>query len=192
MRTIEKKMVEWLDAKLESNGLAQDAIKKKDARLVFGLAMDSCVGIREKGGNNRGPMVELIQDTVGSADREPWCMSLVQTCVAYAEKKTGIKSSLVASEHCLTVWRESPKSLRVKSVPAPDAIIIWRHGTSSSGHTGKMRVWRKNKMDTVEGNSVSGVNPSGAVVADGGGVYANVRSVTGSGNMKVVGFLKPF
>lgn len=192
MRTIENEMVEWLDKKLELNGLAQDAIEKRDARLVFGLAMDACVGVREKGGNNRGPMVELIQKTVGAADREPWCMSLVQTCIAYAEKKTGAKSLIHPSEHCLTVWNETPKSCRVKKVPAPNAIVIWRHGTSSSGHTGKMREWLGKSMKTVEGNSESGVTPTGAVVADGGGVYSNIRNVAGTGKMKVVGFLIPF
>src|SRR5574343_9032 len=102
MRRIEPTMVKWLDSKLAGNGLAQDAIARKDARLLFRLAMESCVGIREKGGNNSGPMVELIQETIDGADKDPWCMSLVQTCIAYAEKRTGKSSPIFASEHCLT------------------------------------------------------------------------------------------
>ena len=72
-RNLEKKMEQWLDAKLANNGLAQDAIKKKDARLVFRLAAEACVGIKEQGGNNQGPMVSLIQDTVGGPDHVAWC-----------------------------------------------------------------------------------------------------------------------
>lgn len=116
MRQIEKKMVDWLDTKLIGNGLAQRAISDKDARLLFRLAAEACVGIKESGGNNKGPMVELIQETIDGADREPWCMSFVQTCLAYAEKKTGIKSPIAAGEHCLSVWTSTPKSARVKKI----------------------------------------------------------------------------
>ena len=191
-RVLEKKMEQWIDAKLAGNGLAQAAIKSKDARTVFRLANEACVGIREKGANNSGPMVELVQETVGDAEGEPWCMSLQMTCLAYAERKTGIKSPIIASEHCLTVWQETPKSQRVKAIPAPGAIIIWRHGNTSNGHTGCMIEWQDKKMRTIEGNSESGVTPSGGIERDGGGCYLNLRSTSGTGSMKVVGFLKPF
>ncbi len=186
MRVLEKKMEQWLDAKLANNGLAQAAIKSKDARTVFRLAAESCVGITEEGGNNKGPMVSLIQDTVGSPDHVAWCMSFVQTCLAYAEKKTGIKSPIVASEHCLTTWADSPKKQRVKAVPAPGAIIIWQHGNTQAGHTGVMLEWMGSKMSTVEGNT------GGASMRDGDGVYFKSRGTKGTGNLKVVGFLKPF
>lgn len=191
MRRIEPAMVKWLDARLAGNGLAQDAITRKDARLLFRLAMESCVGIREKGGNNKGPMVELIQETIDGADVEPWCMSLVQTCLAYAETKTGKRSPIAASEHCLTVWNDTPKAQRVKSIPAPGAIIIWRHGSTQAGHTGSVIEVSGNKMTAIEGNTESG-NAGGKVERDGGGVYRTTRGITGSGNMRVVGFLRPF
>lgn len=184
MRNIEKKMIEFLDAKLASNGLAQEAIANKDARTVFRLAAESCVGIKETS-HNGGAMVELIQETVGGADKEPWCMSFVQTCLAYAEKKTGVKSPIVAGEHCLTVWRESPKNMRVKIAPLPGAIIIWQHGKSEAGHTGLVLEYGTRSMSTVEGNT-------GSDMREGDGVYLKSRSKTANGKMKVVGFLKPF
>jgi hypothetical protein len=185
MREIEKDMVRWLDEKLVENGLAQLAIKNKDARTLFRLAAECCVGIKESS-HNAGPMVELIQKTVGGADKEPWCMGFVQTCLAYAEKKTGIKSPVAVSEHCLTVWNNTPKNMRVKNIPAPGAIIIWRHGTTQAGHTGLVLGWQSSKMDTVEGNTGSGN------MREGDGVYFKNRSTTANGKMKVVGFLKPF
>lgn len=184
-RVLEKKMEQFIDAKLANNGLAIHAIETKDARTVFRLAAESCVGIKEVG-NNSGPMVTLIQETVDGPDHVAWCMSFVQTALAYAEKKTGIKSPIAASEHVLTTWNDSPKTCRVKKVPAVGAIIIWRHGNTSSGHTGVMLEWMDTKMNSVEGNTGSGN------MREGDGIYYKTRSTTGTGSLKVVGFLKPF
>lgn len=194
MRNIKIEMVHWLDKKLAGNGLAQHAIEKKDPRTLFTIALQVCVGIREVGGNNMGPMVELIQRTIGGANKEAWCMSFIQTIIAYCEVKTGIKSLIAASEHCMTTWRDTPKSCRVKVFPLPGAIAIWNYVGTDSGHTGGVLSAEKKTsiMKLVEGNTESGLNPQGAVVRDGGGVYFTNRSMKGSWNMKVVGYLKPF
>lgn len=197
MRKIEPKMVSFLDAKLAGNGSAQDAIKNQEARNVFIYAMEACVGIREVGGNNEGPLVDLIQETIGGEGVEPWCMALVQTCIAYAELKTGVVSPVydgdMGGEHCLTVWNKTPETQRVKYFPGRGAIIIWRHGKTTSGHTG-MFVEGKLSDDTfkaVEGNTESGV-ANGKVERDGGGVYRTIRKFSGNGDMKILGYLKPF
>lgn len=187
MRKIEPAMVEWLDKKLEHHGLAQHAIAEKDARLLFGLAAEACVGVRESGGNNNGPMVKLIQETIGGADREPWCMSFVQTCLAYAELKTGVRSPIFASEHCMTVWRTTPFSQRVKTSPLKYAIVIWQSEGSDSGHTGVvLEVLIHKHFTTVEGNT----GDSGG--RDGDGVYYKKRDWIRNGRLKKVGYLKPF
>lgn len=192
-REIEPRIVAWLEAKLRYNGLYQHACATKDARVIFRLAMEACVGIREQGGNNRGPLVELIQETLGGADGEAWCMALVQTCLAFAETRTGQKSPIFPSEHCLTVWRQTPPTQRVKTLPALGAIAIWRHGTSDAGHTGvTVDAVVHETFKTVEGNTESGHSTDGKVERDGGGVYFNTRSMRGAGKMKLVGFLKPF
>lgn len=193
-RNIEPKMINFIDGKLASNGAAQDAIEKKDARAVFMYALEACVGVREQGGNNKGPLVSLIQDTVGGPDHVAWCMSFMQTGLAYAEVKTGVKSPLPATEHCLTLWQTAPKSQRVKKVPARGAIAIWQKGTSTSGHTGAVVEYghKKSKMKMVEGNTEAGVTSGGKIERDGGGVYLTERSTGNMGTMKLLGFLKPF
>lgn len=192
MRKIEQKMIDFLDQKLASNGLAQTAIEEKDARTLFVQAASACVGIREKTGRNDGPMVELIQETIGGHSGEAWCMSLMQTCLAYAEVKTGAKSPIAASEHCMTVWNETPEYQRVKFTPLAGAIVIWRHGKGPSGHTGCVLSSDEHEFRAVEGNTTSGSTASGKVVREGGGVYFTKRSRNGNGDMHVVGFLKPF
>lgn len=192
MRHIEPKLVEFLDEKLAQNGLAQQALANKDARTLFRLAAEACVGIREQGGNNKGPLVELMQKTVdGKAQAEAWCMAFVQSMLAYAELKTGVKSPIPASEHCQTVFLRSEVASRVKISPLPGAIVVWQHGASSNGHTGIVLGCDDKVFHAVEGNTEAGML-NGHVERDGGGVYYTVRDRMRSGDMKVMGFLKPF
>jgi len=193
MRNISEKLVDYIDDKLAKNGAAQFAIEHKDARKVMMYAAECLVGIREVGGNNKGPLVELIQLTVdGKANAESWCCSFVQSVIAYAELKTGIKSLIYSSEHCLTMFNKTPQEAHVKITPNPGAIVIWRHGKTTNGHTGVLLEKFSNEFTAVEGNTEAGLDPSGLVQRNGGGVYMTKRNLYGSGNMKVVGFLIPF
>jgi lysozyme family protein len=146
------------------------------------------IGIHEIGGNNKGPDVERFQKAVdGKASGEPWCMSFCQFCVKETEAVVGKHSLIFRSEHCLTVWRRSPSSLR-STKPVAGSLVIWQHGTSENGHTGIVTdVSSDGKtFQTVEGNT----SDSSGVNREGDGVYANTRSIGGNGDMKVVGFLR--
>lgn len=107
-RKIEPKMIDFLLERLSGNGSYLEAVKRGDARSVFAFAMEAMVGIREHGGNNQGTMVRLIQETVGGASGEPWCMAAVQTGLAFAEYMCNVKSPIAVSEHCVTVWNQTP------------------------------------------------------------------------------------
>lgn len=187
MRHIDQAMVNYLDAKLAPNGLARHAIDIKDARLLFGLAAESCVGIHESGGNNKGPMVELIQETIGKAEREPWCMAFVQTCLAYAELKTGVISPIHPSEGCLDVWEKTTLNKRVRVSPLKYAIVIFQHEGTSKGHTGiVIEPVKDSHVLSVEGNT----NKDGS--RDGDGVFLKRRDWIRNGDLRTLGFLKPF
>lgn len=192
MREIDKKLVTFIDKRLAGNGLAREALGRNDPRTLFRLAAQACVGIREEGGDNRGPLVSLIQDTVGGPDPLAWCMSFVQTCLAYSEHKTEVKSPIVASEHCLTVWEKTPKIQRVKVMPLPGAIAVWKFTGTQSGHTGIVDGCDDKIFTAFEGNTEGGTSPTGEVVREGGGVYFTKRSRAGTAKMALLGFLKPF
>lgn len=194
MREIEDKMFEFFEKNLEYNGLAQLAIKTNNPRALLIEAAKVCVGIREESGKNDGPMVELMQGTIGKANGEAWCMSFVQTCIAYVEKKMKVVSPVTASEHCLTVWNTTPKKSRVIHRPKPGAIIIWKHGNGPAGHTGFVLDYGffGDHFDAIEGNTESGISESDEIIREGGGVYATRRGKHGAFRMKIVGFLKPF
>ncbi len=191
-REIEPEMVAWLDKRLEKNPIFQKALAEKDAREIYALANEACVGIREVGGNNRGPMVVLMQKTIGGAGREAWCMSGQQTCIAYAELKTGIKSPIYPSEHCQTVWRKTPKAQRVKLIPMRGALGIWGDIGKDTGHCCMIRSADQKRWLAVEMNTESGVDKNGDLNRDGGGCYLTERSTAATKKRKILGALKPF
>lgn len=197
-RHIDQKVIGFLDERLNNNGLANHALAANLPRVLLVEAAKVCVGIREKTGHNDGPMVEALQRCIGGAGREPWCMSFVQSMIAYVEFKFSqmskdlLHSPIAPTEHCMTCWRETPVTQRVEKTPLPGAIIIWRHGKSDSGHTGIVLGCGDKKMQAVEGNTEGGTDPNGEVIREGGGVYFTERSRFGTGSMGVVGFLKPF
>lgn len=181
-------MIEFLDAKLFANGLAQNAISEKNARVLFYLACEVCVGIEETGGDNKGPLVELMQKTIGDSVGESWCMSFIQTCLAYAEFKTGVQSPIEDSESCLQVWLKTPQEMRVKTKPLRGAIVIWRHGVTTKGHTGVVTEYTDSYFNAIEGNTTD----QSEVNREGGGVFFTKRYNKSKGEMRVLGFLKPF
>ncbi len=194
MRHIKPKMIAFLDTKLKDISMAAHARDTKNARLLFQIAAQSCVGIRERTNNNDGPMVELIQETIGVAEHESWCMAFVQTMLAYAEHTLRVTSPVVATEGVLDAWNRTPLEQRVKYLPLPGAIVLWRHGVTYKGHTGILLGTDGINFHAVEGNTTSGSenDPTGPVVREGGGVYYTKRAASGSGDMHVVGYLKPF
>lgn len=142
------------------------------------------------GGTNSGATVEMFQRAVdGKAQKEPWCMAFVQFCVQQVQLNFSCTAVLFETEHCLTAWNRTPESHKF-SVPAPGRIVVWRHGTSSNGHTGIVtKVMDSVHFETVEGNTAPG---DGVVERDGDGVYRKTRSMKTIGTMSVVGFIEPF
>lgn len=198
-RNLERKLETKLD-QLCADHFGEEfeiAVNGKNATRVFLMALEVLEGTREVPRNsNRGEMVELIQETIGRADAEAWCMSLMQTGVAYAEKKTGAVSRLYASEGCMKTWEKSPAVMKITNIAAARAgdIAIWNYPPGWQGHTGALREMlpTRQSMWLTEGNTTSGLNPDGLIEREGGGVYRTKRSTASSSKMKLMGFIRPF
>ena len=147
------------------------------------------IGIKESTNHNDGPEVEMFQKAVdGKAQGESWCMAFCQFCLQQVEQIENIRSNVFHSEHCLTVWNKTDKTLH-SNKPEPGYIVIWQHGDTTQGHTGIVTdVVDDNHFGTIEGNTADG----SGVVRDGDGVYRRTRSIVGAGSMKVLGFINPF
>ncbi len=192
MRKIEPKLVKYIDDRLKTNGLAQDALKRKDARGLMVQAASALVGIKEKSGRNDGAMVELIQETVGSASGEAWCMAMIQSLIAYAEVKTGKKSGVYPSELCYAVWHKTPVGSRVKILPLAGAIAIWNDTGKTTGHTEMVLSSDGKTFTAIGGNTGGTTKPGERVEANGNGIYYTVRSTKPTAKRKILGYLVPF
>ena len=193
MRKIQPELVSYIDKRISWGGLAQYHLQTKNARGLMVEAAKACVGIKELTGRNDGRLVELIQKTVdGKAQGEAWCLAQVQSMIAYAEFKTGVKSPLMATEHCLTLWNGTPIEQKVKISPLAGAIAIWRHGTTTNGHTEIVLDCDESVFNAVGANTSGVVDPSKPVNREGNGVFYTKRSRFGEGDMHLLGFIKPF
>jgi hypothetical protein len=163
---------------------------KIDFRQELIREAEKWVGVKEVGGNNKGPDVERFQKAVdGKAEGEPWCAAFVQFCIR--EVEVNFKPTVVSfrSEHCMTIWNKTPGVHRYGS-PKPGFLVIWNYVGTASGHIGIVRrVIDEFTIETIEGNTAPDDN---RIEREGDGVYRKIRTTKTVGKMKLVGFIAPF
>ncbi len=191
-REIEPEMIGFLEAKLKDNGLYHQAVKDRLPRIIMAEASKVCVGIREATGNNDGKMIKLIQETVGGAYGEPYCAAGVMTMIAFAEYKTGFKSTVPATELAQDIWWKTPVIMRVKQIPLPGAIIVWGDVGSHTGHTEIVLAADESRIWAVGFNTTGTTSPNGPVDRNGNGVFFTIRSYKSTPSRKYLGCVKPF
>jgi hypothetical protein len=178
-RKLHHEMRMYLEKKLFSVSIPQ-AFLDRDWRRMAIMVVKAFEGIKEEGGNNRGYYVGLLQSTIGAdtltGDGAAWCMSTMQTLIAFLEDYLQEESPVPASELCTYVMNHAKKvpGLWFTGTPEIASIIIWQNGTTIYGHTGLVRDYKAGAktMQTSEGNTGSGNN------RDGDGFYPRVRSIT--------------
>lgn len=205
-RIIEPKLRSWYWFRLDQDAVAYNTFKsvvlggsaKINPTIALAVVSSVADGFREKTGNNDGLRVELAQQTVdGRAENEAYCMGEVQSRVAFVEIETGIKSKILPTEHCMTLYRDAKSNGYLVTDPSkfqPGDIILWKKGDTDSGHTGIFVKWivYGKVMLVSEGNTTAGTGPNGAIVREGGGGYIVQRAVGQIGNMKLMGAARPF
>ena len=159
------------------------------AKLVALAA--SYIGIKEAGGDNKGPEVEQFQKAVdGRAQGEPWCMAFAQYCISLIAE-----SRIYPSEHCMTVWNKSPDDMR-SSLPSAGFLVIWNYTGSAAGHVGIIEEVITTgstirALVTIEGNTAA-PNDGTEVERNGDGVHRRVRNIHIVGKMQIMGYIDPF
>lgn len=125
------------------------------------------IGVRESGGNNRGPTVEKIIRYAQGQVPEPWCVDFNIWCYGHAGSKVVKPGYTRAVRYMLTPG--------VKQVRTPRRGDMVRF---SFDHTGiYSKKLRDGNIETIEGNT----GASGAVsdsTQGGDGVYRKVRHVS--------------
>lgn len=181
-RILDVRIRDFLYSKLGEN------FRESPNKTILINAAKACVGeVYEVGGDNSGPLVEACQSTINGASREAWCLSFIQTLISFVEHEKQVSCDLGATEHCLTLFSLARKNGRVVEAPMPGDIMLWNYDGTTNGHAELVVKPGDQFIETVGGNT----GPGQGVIREGDGVYAKLRSLNGSGSMRVLGFIRP-
>jgi hypothetical protein len=134
------------------------------------------VGVKEIGGQNKGPVVERFQKAVdGIAMGEPWCVSFVYYVANEVCRYYQVSNPLFKSEHCQTFYEYTPDKYKRRN-PDPGTIFIKKNRMNMKGHAGINTL-----RGTIEGNTNDGDS------REGDGVYEKDNPLTDSETMFVRG-----
>lgn len=180
-----------IEERLFPQGKVPECFKQRDLKqcvIAICTALAS-MAIVEKGGNNKGKTVGLIQAIIGSyienGNGDAWCMSAVQVVIAFLEDYFQIESPVIASEGVTATLAAAKKVKDLVSAKAvAGAAACARNGTSWKGHTWIVLAVRANGVeDTFEGNTDSGGS------RDGDGAYIRTRKPKKNGNLNTEGYV---
>lgn len=197
-RKIGDKLFTEFETRLQNISQAQNCILLADPRGLLIEAARAMIDVVEtRGEDNKGPLIDLMHHVGGSSPGEAWCMSFVQSCVAYVERKIAVKSPLHHSAGCMAVWNNTNEEQRAKTYPLGGAIVIWQAMEDlNKGHTGVVIDCDGNSMHTVEGNTALSRHLYNGVVREGDGIHLNPRPWdlynADQRGLKLKGALKPF
>jgi hypothetical protein len=167
-----------LEAKLFPGGRIPEAFRSVDIprmTVLAAVALES-LKVREIGGNNRGPLVGLIQDIIGpyaqNGTGDAWCMSTTQILVAIIEDYCQAESPVLDSEGCMNVYTSALSIQGLTTLHAEaGSMFICQNGKKWTGHTGLVLEVLPGKMRTFEGNTGDGD------ARDGDGAYFRTRGL---------------
>lgn len=154
---------------------------------AFVAAARAFEGVTETGGDNKGPVVELLQKVISHPVQQSWCLDFVQGCVAYVEARFNIRCPLPPTELVAALWDQSPRELRVVE-GRPGDIVLWQVPGTLHGHCGIIVGTDSLRYRTLEGNT----SEAHTIERNGDGVYEKFRARGGSKSFIELGVLRPF
>jgi hypothetical protein len=146
-------------------------------------AAASLVGVREEGGNNRGPMIELFLRGVKQPPGQPWCAAFVHHVGYWSHFDYGVERSswpLPATASCYMLGANAKERGVLREEPEDgDVFLLWNAQLVRFAHTGVVARVREEgetpgksawfDCDTIEGNTDLGGS------REGDGVMRRVR-----------------
>lgn len=92
------------------------------------------LGVKEQGGNNRGPEVDQYLAAVGLDPGYPWCCAFLFWCFREAAKRLSLVNPLPRTASALRLWTLTEPICR-DSNPKPGYIYVLQH-SPTTGHVG--------------------------------------------------------
>lgn len=145
------------------------------------------LGTKELTGKNDGEAVERFLKSVGRKKGDAWCAAFASYTLIAAKnvKEPTVRSGLARSFVTKKSIKAADVLRKIKTIPV-GSLVIWRKGTSISGHIGILRDdWAGEKGKTIEGNTSSGAAGS---QYDGDGVFARTRKIEPANYFRITDF----
>jgi len=128
----------------------------------------SQVGVREYGGENRGPEVKKYLNAVGLDEGYPWCAAFVSWCFQQVEIKAPVSAWVPSfALRDKMVYKQGKVLKRLPKYG--DVLLIWYKKLKRPAHIGFIDHWGETWIMSVEGNT----NKDGS--REGNGVYRKRR-----------------
>lgn len=103
-------------------------------------AASAFIGVREEGGNNRGPMIERFLEKVGHKEGQPWCAAFVYYVGYWSHcEPTSERSAwpLPATASCYMLGQFARKKQILVKEPMPgDVFLVYNPLLMRFAHTG--------------------------------------------------------
>jgi hypothetical protein len=142
------------------------------------------VGVREVGGLNRGPQVELYLAAVGRPAGDPWCCAFVVWCYREATLRAStLTLPLHRTGKCARLWARADVLWRSDqpSVGAVYIHLVDPGDPESAGHCGIVTGFTDRTVMAVEGNT----NASGSRLGDRVRINTRRRDYVNAGYIDV-------
>ena len=160
-----------LRKRLVAQYISYDKLPNRERFILAMAELCDDIGVHEVGGNNRGPMVEAIQQNEGFDDPVAWCALTVEFCCDAANIDLGPRGATSARVSAWYDWAKANGRLRTR--PKRGYLCGLLH-SDRTGHIGGVVGSEYNKVLSIEGNTSSGDKGS---QRDGGGMYRRGRPV---------------
>jgi hypothetical protein len=166
--------------------------------------------LREKTNHNDAPEIDTMLKYVGLDNKAEyrskgqgysWCAAFVLYNYYEASNTLGLIQPLPKTAGVANLWNKTKANpIRYRTIPAsqvrlglvklqPGDVIIWKHGSAAFtlGHTGVNE--QQLTMSTIF--SIEGNTSGKGLSREGGGVFENERTISATGSMQIVGFIRP-
>jgi hypothetical protein len=149
-----------------------NALPAKERRLLAMAYLCDVLKVREVGGNNRGPLVEVCQAAAGIGPGDSWCAAALTLASKIAQAPYPLRSEGYNPAAVIS-WKQWAKAKgKLDSTPSRGDIAMHNSG-EGHGHIGAfVKIDEDGNALTIEGNTSSGQEGS---QDDGGGMFRRER-----------------
>jgi len=158
------------------------SLSQQPKHLAIALAFEG----EEEVSYNSSPFIDHVLQKMKVPPKSSYCAAFVAYCLDSAQVKQPSIRSGMAQAYITKKSISASKVLRGEVTIPAGSIVIWKRGTTPSGHTGFTTLsWKGVEGYTIEANTSSGLRGS---QYNGDGIYQRRRSIQPGAAFRITHF----